>query len=83
MAETTNEKAVMTPNPLSEEVLVEVAMPKSFKIKMVEASKLNDFKIWSAIFSLLTNVLVGFFCCSSYEYYIRKAIIVVVDYTCF
>ena len=61
MAETTNEKAVMTPNPLSEEVLVEVAMPKSFKIKMVEVSKLNDFKIWSAIFSLLTNVLVGFF----------------------
>ena len=48
-----NEKAINTSNPIGEEVMVEVAMPKSFKIKMVEASKLTDFKIWSAIFSVL------------------------------
>ncbi len=61
MGEGINEKAMNTSNPLGEEVRIEVAMPKSFKIKMVEASKLNDLKIWSAILSLLTNVLVGFF----------------------
>lgn len=64
MAEGVNEKAITTSNPLGEEMLVEVAMPKSFKIKMVEASKLTDFKIWSAIFSLLTNIFVGFFVAS-------------------
>ena len=64
MAEGVNEKAITTSNPLGEEMLVEVAMPKSFKIKMVEASKLTDLKIWSAIFSLLTNIFVGFFVAS-------------------
>lgn len=60
MGESVNEKAINTSNPIGDEVMVEVAMPKSFKIKMVEASKLTDFKIWGAIFSLLTNIFVGF-----------------------
>ena len=61
MGEGVNEKAMNTSNPIGDEVIVEVAMPKSFKIKMVEASKLEDLKIWGGIFSLLTNVFVGFF----------------------
>lgn len=60
MAEESNEKAMNTSNPIGEEVLVEVAMPKSFKIKMVEASELTNYKIWSGIFSLCTNIFVGF-----------------------
>ena len=55
-----NDKATMSSNPLGEEMLVEVAMPKSFKIKMVEASKLTDFKIWGVIMSILANIFVGF-----------------------
>jgi hypothetical protein len=61
MAGTENEKALNTSNPIGEEVMVEVAMPKSFKIKMVEASQLWNYKIWSGVFSLFTNILVGFF----------------------
>ena len=61
MGEGVNEKAMNTSNPIGDEVIVEVAMPKSFKIKMVEASKLEDLKIWGGIFLLLTNVFVGFF----------------------
>lgn len=59
--QTTNNKAEETANPLGEEVAVEVAMPKTFKIKMVEASNLTDFKIWGVISSLMANLLVGFF----------------------
>lgn len=60
MAGAENEKALNTSNPIGEEVLVEVAMPKSFKIKMVEASKLTEFKVWGIISTLLSNVFVGF-----------------------
>ena len=55
-----NNKATISANPLGEEMVVEVAMPKSFKIKMVEASKLTDFKIWSIITSVLANIFIGF-----------------------
>ena len=34
MGEGINEKAMNTSNPLGEEVRIEVAMPKSFKIKI-------------------------------------------------
>lgn len=56
-----NEKALNTSNPIGDEVMVEVAMPKSFKIKMVEASKLTEFKVMSIVTSLFANVFVGFF----------------------
>lgn len=55
-----NEKAINTANPIGDEVVVEVAIPKLFKIRMVEASKFVDFKIWSAITAVLSNIFVGF-----------------------
>lgn len=60
MPEGVNEKANNISNPIGDEVMVEVAMPKSFKIKMVEASKLTEFKVWGLISSILSNIFVGF-----------------------
>ena len=60
MSEVVNEKANNISNPIGDEVMVEVAMPKSFKIKMVEASKLTEFKVWGLISSIISNIFMGF-----------------------
>lgn len=47
-------------NPMGRDLQVELSMPEKFEIKMVNASALNDYEIWSFISSFMLNFLVGF-----------------------
>lgn len=57
----TNIKAQEQTNPLGNELMVEVSIPNTIKISMVNCSELNDYKIWSGISAFLSNVVVGLF----------------------
>lgn len=55
-----NVKAQETSNPLGEELIVDVSIPKQIKISMVDASVLDDYKSLSYITSFSSNVFSGF-----------------------
>ena len=49
-----------TTNPLAGHLNITVSLPDTIKIKMVDASALEDYEIWFFISSLLFAVVVGF-----------------------
>lgn len=55
-----NPKASNESNPIGEELMVEVSIPEKIEIKMVDASSLNDFELWSLLASIFCNFFVGF-----------------------
>lgn len=55
-----NVKAQDSSNPLGEELIVDVSIPKQIKISMVDASVLDDYKALSYITGFSSNVFSGF-----------------------
>lgn len=47
-------------NPLGESFNITVSVPDKIRIKMVDASILEDYEIWLFIASLLSSAVVGF-----------------------
>lgn len=47
-------------NPSERSSKLILQIPAEIKIKLVDASDLNSFKLWSVISSIMTNVVVGF-----------------------
>ena len=47
-------------NPLADQFNVVVSIPQAVKIKLVDASLLNDFEIWTYISTILMNFSTGF-----------------------
>ncbi len=47
-------------NPLSKFLNISVSLPETIETRMVDASLLNDFKVWSFIASFLASAVIGF-----------------------
>jgi len=47
-------------NPLAHQFNVVVSIPQSVKIKLVDASLLNEFEIWMYLSTVLLNIATGF-----------------------
>lgn len=47
-------------NPLAQQFNVVVSIPQSVKVKLVDASLLNDFEIWMYLSTFLLNISTGF-----------------------
>ncbi|WP_324037036.1 hypothetical protein [Aeromonas caviae] len=52
--------SIPTTNPLSSSLNIVVSIPDSIEIKMVDASALADYEVWSFISSLLSSAFIGF-----------------------
>ena len=55
-----NPKAGSSSNPIGEEFMVEVSIPEKIEIKMVDATSLNDYELWSVLTSVFCNFFIGF-----------------------
>ena len=55
-----NEKALVGSNPSDNEWVVDISIPETIKISMVDATVLADYKVWSGITAFLSNAVVGF-----------------------
>lgn len=47
-------------NPLASNMRVNLSLPDSFDIEMVEASQLSNYELWSVVSSIMINLVVGF-----------------------
>jgi len=47
-------------NPLAQNFNVVVSIPETVKIKLVDASLLNEFEIWMYLSTVLLNIATGF-----------------------
>lgn len=54
-----NEKDALS-NPLGDDLLINVTIPKELKIEMVEASCLSDYQDYTLLTSVTSNAVVGF-----------------------
>ncbi|WP_422450691.1 hypothetical protein [Endozoicomonas sp. ALB091] len=48
-------------NPLASASNITVTVPESVGVKLVDASTLGDYEIWSLLTSILSSAVVGFF----------------------
>jgi hypothetical protein len=47
-------------NPLAQQFNIVVSIPQAVKVKLVDASLLNDFEIWMYLSTVILNVCTGF-----------------------
>ena len=75
-----NPKASNESNPIGEELMVEVSIPEKIEIKMVDASSLNDFELWSLLASIFLQLFCRFFSCCDFKYRREASVFILVCY---
>lgn len=53
--------APSTPNPFAQAANITVSVPESVEIRLVDASVLSDYEVWSLATSILSSAVIGFF----------------------
>lgn len=49
-----------SPNPFATAASISVSVPETVEIKLVDASALADYEVWSLLTSILSSAVVGF-----------------------
>ena len=53
--------APSAPNPFARAANITVSVPESVEIRLVDASALSDYEVWSLTTSILSSAVIGFF----------------------
>lgn len=53
--------APSVPNPFAQAANITVSVPESVEIRLVDASVLADYEVWSLATSILSSAIIGFF----------------------
>lgn len=57
----TPSKVAPSPNPFASASNITVSVPETVEVKLVDASVLTDYEVWSLVASITSTAVVGFF----------------------